>query len=223
MSPGLLLRALIGFVRGQRDDAAALAVASLGASAYPGSARRLREMPEPFPSIDLDRLRRCPDGSFGQTYAVFMDMQKRRPAQLSSPLKRELMQRHRLAVRTWLLLDAVRVLLGFDETPAGTLGVLAFIAAQRDGSVTERAARWGHWLCRLIASEQPSRLRRREHHGQRLAERARSLILEPLEDRWHEPLGPLRASLGLPQIQGRRGTAPGAICGSSADGSKIGQ
>ncbi len=194
----LLLSASWLALRGRRDDARALAVASLGAGAYVAAARRLRQMEAPFPIIDLDGLALCPPGSFGAEYAAFMQARQRRPLRLSADCAEQLQLRHRLAVRCLLLFDALQLLLGFEAGIAGRAGVLAFLGAQHDGPACERAARWSRRLSGIAAPLERARIRRCEQRGRRLADLAPNPLLENIESRWSMPLDELRRSLRLP-------------------------
>ena len=90
----LITRAIRAYRQGYLGDAAAFKAAAFGAKAYPDVERRLRELAEPFPTIDLDALRKHPSGSFGYTYARYMDEKHLRPFTVSSEVAEELAGSH---------------------------------------------------------------------------------------------------------------------------------
>jgi hypothetical protein len=193
----LLGRAVRAFVAGRTGDAAAFKAAAAGARAHPGIAARLRALDDPLPRIDLDRLRSLPDGTFGRAYAAFMDANGLRPFAVSASVAEELAATHLLAVRYPMLHDAFHVLLDFDTTLAGELGVWSFVGAQRYGAAYERAALSGAVLYPLVVPWRLRELRAHRLRGRRLAATAACVIAEPLERWWAEPLDLVRARLGI--------------------------
>ena len=116
--------AFIAYLRaGRMGDAAAMKAAMFGARAYPEIAEKLRMLRAPFPTIDLGVLRALPEASFGRQYAAFLDRNRLRPFQVSPEVAEELWPEHVLEVRYPLLHDAFHVLLDFDISLAGELGV----------------------------------------------------------------------------------------------------
>lgn len=104
---------------GRMGDAAALKGAALGSPAYPEIDAKLAALAEPFPAIDVEALRRLPEGTFGREYARFLDDQGLKPFIVSREVAEEVSCSSRLDVRYTLLHDAFHVLLGFDATLVG--------------------------------------------------------------------------------------------------------
>ncbi|EPX61189.1 hypothetical protein D187_000972 [Cystobacter fuscus DSM 2262] len=193
----MLWRAVQSARAGRIGDAAALKGAATGGRAYPELDAKLELLEEPFPSIDLDALRRFPEGTFGREYARFMDDQRLKPFIVSREVAEELARTSRLEVRYPLLHDAFHVLLGFDTSLVGELGVWSFVSAQHYSPDYDRAARWGRRLYPLVRPGQGAALREASARGEALARRARCLIAEPLEQLFTLPLPEARNRLGI--------------------------
>jgi ubiquinone biosynthesis protein Coq4 len=195
------LRFAAQFIRhlraGRMGDAAAMKAAAFGGPAYPEIAAKLRALGNPFPAIDLAALRAHPAASFGAAYAAFLDRNGLRPFTVSPEVAAELWPDHVLEVRYPLLHDAFHVLLGFDVTLAGELGVWSFVAAQRYSPSFDRAGRLGALLYPLAAPGRRAALRAAAARGRALGQDAVCLIAEPLEEYWATNLEEVRARCAL--------------------------
>jgi ubiquinone biosynthesis protein Coq4 len=190
--------AFVRYLRaGRMGDAAAMKAAMFGARAYPGIAEKLRRLRTPFPAIDLDALRALPDTSFGRQYAAFLDRNGLRPFQVSPEVAEELWPDHVLEVRYPLLHDAFHVLLDFDISLPGELGVWSFVAAQHYSPAFDRAGRLGARFYPLVAPRKRAALAAAAERGRELGERAACLIAEPLEFYWQDPIEEVRAEIGI--------------------------
>lgn len=193
----LLLRALPLSLRGKRGDAAVLAAVALDFRGDPELERQLRNLAEPLPTFDLVVLRGLMPGSFGRTYAHYMDLHARQPLHVSGSIAAQL-RGNPFALRYLALRDVLHVLLGFEYTLAGRLGIWAFASAQGYGPACDRAARLASCLYPLLAPWQRPQLRRAEFRGRRLGALAACLLLQPLEPHWALPLNEVRRLFGLP-------------------------
>jgi ubiquinone biosynthesis protein COQ4 len=194
---------------GRFGDAAAMKAVAFGAPAYPHVASRLRSLAEPFPRIDLAELRSCPADSFGAKYVAFMDGCKLQPLLVSKEVAEELAPDHILEVRYPILHDAFHVLLDFDTTLPGELGVWTFVASQRYSRTFENAGRWAATLYPIAMPFKRAALRAAAERGRALAAQAPCLISEAITDYWHDPIEAVRNrfSLGPPAAGPRaRGT-----------------
>ncbi len=128
-----------------------------------------------LPTIDLQALKALPEGSFGRSYALYMERHKLRPFTVSPDLEAEV--RHNVfSVRYAVTHDIFHLLLGFDTTLAGEIGVISFSAAQG----YSRSLRFGLFLARflypLAAPRQLRRIRENVKRGWALGERAAFLL-----------------------------------------------
>ncbi|MEM8807560.1 MAG: Coq4 family protein [Cyanobacteria bacterium P01_G01_bin.38] len=78
-----LKKAIQSSRHGQLGDVAAYKSALLGTRAYPDIAKKLAQLSNCFPKIDLSELRKLPEGTFGQVYAQHMDDCQLTPLEIS--------------------------------------------------------------------------------------------------------------------------------------------
>jgi ubiquinone biosynthesis protein COQ4 len=115
---------------GRFGDGAILKADALGAGATPEALARLDGVRGYLPPIDLEALDQLPEGSFGRAYARHMKEHGLRPFEVSPQFDPEILRRNVFAVRYAVTHDIFHLLLGFDTTLPGEMGVLAFAAAQ---------------------------------------------------------------------------------------------
>lgn len=198
MQPRYLIKAIRAGFAGHAGDTAAYKAAALGTPAYGDLDSNLTALKNPLPDITLDELRAQPVGSFGYVLAQFFERNHIQPLEISAIARAELKSAPALAIRYPILHDAFHVLLGFDTSLAGELGVWSFVAAQQYSPAFDRAALVGRWFTRLITPWQWQRLRAYEEKGRLLGREAICVIAQPLEEFWAMPLGEVRVRFGLP-------------------------
>ena len=198
MNVRYLLKAIQSGIAGNPGDTAAYKAAALGTPAYGELDQTLAGLANPLPEITLALLQAQPNGSLGKTLAQFLQSNQIQPLTLSANTRAELESTTILAIRYPILHDAFHVLLGFDTSLAGELGVWSFVAAQHYSPAYERAALIGRWFTRLITPWQWQRLRAYEIKGRQLGQQAVCVIAEPLEELWAMPLEEVHLRLNLP-------------------------
>lgn len=175
-------------------DIAALKFAALAGPTNTGS-DRLHTLPTPCLEVDLAALRGLPEGTVGRQYARQLDSQGLAPLVISDDIKARLAG-HPLALRYTTTHDLVHVLTGFSTTPAGELGVLAFMIGQGFGS--RRSLLWFSAL--FSALTMPLHTPGMWHNirvGLKMAREAGPVLEAPLEELLAVPLAEARARLGL--------------------------
>jgi ubiquinone biosynthesis protein COQ4 len=198
MQFSLLLSAVRAYREGRVGDAAAYKAAALGTPAYPEVEQGLKQLRQPFPRLDLATLAALSVGTFGHAYARFMAANQLTPLSVSSAVASELEGPNTLAVRYTLLHDTFHVLLGFDTSLAGELGVWSFVAEQRYSPTHQHAAALARTLYPLARHSQISALRAARRRGETLAHDVPCLIVQPIEEYWSEPLAIVRERLHIP-------------------------
>lgn len=103
----------------------------------------------------------------------------------------------KLLIRRLQLHDILHVLLGFDASPAGQLGVFSFIAAQHYCPQFERSARLFAQLYVTMAPWARDELADAEYRGWRLALNTPRLLTTPIELEWNTSLVELRDKLNI--------------------------
>ena len=195
-----LIKALQSGFAGNSGDTAAYKAAALGTPAYGDLEQRLAALTRPLPEITLAELEIQSPGSFGHSLAQFLHNNHIQPLTLSPETRTHLQDASILAIRYPIFHDAFHVLLGFDTSLAGELGVWSFVAAQHYSPAYDRAAFVGRWFTRLVTPWQWPRLKTYEQAGRILGEQAACLIAQPLEEYWGMPLQDVRQQFDLPLV-----------------------
>lgn len=188
--------AIQAYRQGQLGNVAAYKSAILGTQAYPEIAEKLSRLKTCFPHIDLATLRPLPAGTFGQIYAQHMDECHLTPLEISADVIASLPDQS-LGLRYTLLHDVFHVLLGYDTSLVGEMGVWAFVDAQHYSPSYQTAAWLAHYLYPLVIPHRYRQLRAIEQQSRRLGQQAACVIAQPLEDYWSDPLSTVRSRLGL--------------------------
>ena len=193
-------KALQAYRSGQLGDVAAYKSALLNTKAYPEIAEQLAQLPTCFPKIDLAELRTLPEDTFGYRYAKYMDDCHLNPLEISPDVAQQL--RHQpLGLRYTLTHDIFHVLLGYDTSLVGELGVWSFVAAQRYSPSYSLAAMLAHYLYPVVVPHKYRQLRASEQRGQCLAKQAVCLIAQPFEHYWSSSLATVRSRFSLAQYR----------------------
>ncbi len=170
-----------------------------GAKVNPEVASKLQQVVGYHPPIDLEILSKYPQGTFGREYADHMKQNNLKPLNISPELE-DVARRNVFALRYVVTHDIFHVLLGFDTSYAGEIGVLAFTAEQN----YSKSLKISLWLARLlyliIAPRQIKQIFNNLKKGQELGKKADFLLGYRFEDHWQESINEVRTSLGLTPI-----------------------
>ncbi|MBD2260122.1 Coq4 family protein [Pseudanabaena sp. FACHB-2040] len=168
-----------------------------GAKVNPKVASLLEPVIGYYPPIDLDNLMQYPAGTFGYEYAHHMKENGLTPLNVSPELG-EVARRNVFALRYAVTHDIIHVLLGFDTSYAGEIGVLAFAAEQGYSPSLRFSLQLARWLYPLIAPGQKAAIATNTRKGRNLAQQAKFLLGYRFEEHWQEAIGEVRSQLGLP-------------------------
>ena len=158
---------------------------------------RLRALGNGYFEVDPTALRKLPAGTLGREFVRLLDDQGLEPLEVS-PEMREKFRDNPYPLRYTTTHDLFHVLTGFTTTPAGEMGLLAFMIAQ-GFDVGSRAQLWAMMgLTAWIVPLHIPGMIRNMRVGTEMGKKAKNLLLEPLESHLSEPLDTLRARLGLP-------------------------
>ncbi|MGF1491349.1 MAG: Coq4 family protein [Microcoleaceae cyanobacterium] len=197
------LKQLLQVIRAARQpektylgDLAVLKADALGASVNPEVAQQLEPVAGYHPSIDLDALLKLPQGTFGHEYARHMRNNRLQPFNIS-PAVETIAKRNVFALRYAVTHDMFHVLLGFDTSYAGEMGVLAFAVAQN----YSRSQKIGYWIATVLyptlAPRQFREIFASRHYGRALGQQAEFLLGYRFEDKWVKPSNQIRKELGI--------------------------
>ncbi len=165
--------------------------------APPGLNERLVELGNGCFDVDFEALRRLPAGTLGREYARMLDDRGLQPLEVTAET-RERFKANPYPLRYTATHDLFHVLTGFSTTPAGELGLFAFMIAQ-GFDVGSRMQLWAtifaySWIVPLHL---PGMLRNMRL-GTAMGKKAKNLLLQPLESCLSEPLDVLRERFDLP-------------------------
>lgn len=96
--------------------------------------------------------------------------------------------------------DIFHVLLGFDTSYAGEMGVLAFAAEQHYSRSLKLGLSFASLLYPILAPWQFTTILVNREKGRELGRKAEFLLGCRFEDHWAEPIDQVRSRLGLPAI-----------------------
>lgn len=185
--------------RARREGAPLGDIAVLKFAALSGPSRdqneRLAALDDPCFVSDMDRLRALPDGTLGREYARHMDRNRLRPLAITPAMKARHAD-HPYALRTTTTHDLLHTLTGFPTTPAGELGLFAFMIGQGFGP-SRLMLWWGALVYSVIAPLHLRGILRNARIGLRMAREAQPLLAAPLEALVELPIDEARARVGL--------------------------
>jgi ubiquinone biosynthesis protein COQ4 len=177
-------------------DGAILKADAFGAKANPVIESKLQNVVGYHPPIDLEKLIQYPKGSFGYEYARHMKENHLKPFNVSPGLE-EIAQRNVFALRYAVTHDIFHVLLEFDTSYAGEIGVLAFAAEQNYSPHLNVSLALAKAIYPILAPRQVKAIFANVHQGQELGKKAKFLLGVRFEQYWDKPLNEVKAELGL--------------------------
>ncbi|GAX38715.1 Coq4 family protein [Nodularia sp. NIES-3585] len=170
-----------------------------GAKVSPEVASKLQAVVGYHPPIDLEKLSQYSPGSFGREYAEHMQANHLQSFNISPELE-EVARQNTFALRYAVTHDIFHVLLGFDTSYAGEIGVLAFAVEQN----YSKSLKIGLWIAQLLypilAPEQIQAILTNLHKGRELGKNADFLLGYRFEEHWLDSIAEVRKCLGLPPI-----------------------
>lgn len=179
-------------------DFALLKADALGAKANPEITEQMEKVIGYHPFIDLVQLSQLPPGTFGYEYALHMQKNKLQPINISPELE-EIAQNNVFALRYAVTHDIFHVLLGFDTSYAGEIGVLAF-AVEQNYSRSQKISLWiAQFLYPILAPQQFKAIFASVQKGKQMGKKADFLLNYCFEDYWTEPLSMVKDRLGICQ------------------------
>lgn len=179
-----------------RGDFALLKADALGAKANPAIAKKMAQIQGYHPKIDLAELIRLPSATLGYEYASHMQRNQLQPLNISPELA-EIAQDNVFALRYAVTHDIFHVLLNFDTSYAGEIGVLAFAVEQQYSSLQNVSLLIAQFLYPILAPRQFKTIFANLRRGRSLGRQANFLLNYRFEERWNKPLNDIREELGI--------------------------
>ncbi|MEM7552697.1 MAG: Coq4 family protein [Cyanobacteria bacterium P01_A01_bin.84] len=183
---------------GKIGDFALLKADFLGARLSPEIVDKLENVVGYYPKIDLDELITYPPNSFGREYAEHMKSNNLQTLDISPELD-DIAQGNVFALRYLVTHDIFHVLLGFDTSYAGEIGVLAFAVAQ-NYSKSQNLSIWlAKFIYPILAPKEIPIILSNLKKGKEIGKNAKFLLGYRFEEHWHEPINEVRKNLELLQ------------------------
>ena len=184
------------FTKGEAGDAAFGEIKFYGIGADPNLIAQLQNYVGYYPTIDLEELSQLPEGTLGYEYAQHMKKNNIQPLEISPDLKEEA-DRDPFALRYTVTHDIFHILLGFDTSYAGEMGVFGFTAGQNYSKMLKIAEPLILLLLCLIKPHKIKQIWESDRIGKALGKQAECLLVYPFEKNWARPINDVRAELGL--------------------------
>lgn len=184
------------FTKGEVGDIAFLKFEVFGLGANPEVLAQLQDFAGYYPSINLEELSQLPIGTLGYEYAQHMHKCGIQPLEISQDLGEEA-DSHLFALRYTVTHDIFHVLLGFDTSYAGEIGVFAFTIAQNYSEMMNAFEPLVTSVYPLIFINQAKQMRGNIRKGKALGKKAKCLLTYRFEDNWARPIADIRSELGL--------------------------
>ncbi len=191
-----LYQAKRAYKSGNLGDFAILKADAFGSKVNPEVESKLQQVVGYHPPIDLEKLSQYPKGSFGWEYAHHMKVNHLKPFNVSLELE-DIAKSNVFALRYAVTHDIFHVLLGFDTSYAGEIGVLAFAAEQNYSPLLKISLALAKVIYPVLAPWQVKEIFANVRKGQKLAKKAKFLLGVRFEEYWERPLNEVKAELGL--------------------------
>lgn len=192
-------------------DFAILKSELLGAKIFPEVAAKLEKVVGYHPRIDLNKLSQYPQGSLGREYAEHLQANHLQPFNVSPELE-EVARRNVFALRYVVTHDIFHILLGFDTSYAGEIGVLAFAVEQN----YSKSLKIGLWIAKLLypilAPRQIPAIFTNVKKGRYLGKNAEFLLEYQFEEHWTDSVAEVRKRLSIPPIESLHNSTITAVC-----------
>lgn len=184
------------FIKGEVGDIAFLKFEVFGLGANPEVLALLKDFEGYYPTINLEQLSQLPIGTLGYEYARHMQKNGIQPLEISQDLREEA-DEHLFALRYTVTHDIFHILLGFDTSYAGEIGVFAFTIAQNYSKTMNSFEPLITYLYPLIFITQVKQMRANIRKGKALGKQGKCLLAYRFEENWGLAIADIRSELGL--------------------------
>ena len=184
------------YQKGETGDLAFLKIELLRIGSNTDLLAQLQDVADYYPAIDLEELSRLPEGTLGYEYAQHMKRNNIHPLVISSDLI-EAAKANPFALKFTATHDIFHILLGFDTSYAGEVGVLGFMVGQGYSTFLQAYEPVVKHFYPFILRSQAQQIRANLDRGKALGEKAKCLLTYRFEDNWSRPIEDIRAELGL--------------------------
>lgn len=180
-------------------DVAILKAEAFGVKLNPKHESKMQSVIGYHPPIDLEKLSQLPPQTLGYQYAEHMKRNHLKPFEIS-PEVSKIAEKNVFSLRYSITHDIFHVLLGFDTSYAGEIGVLAFAAEQNYSLTLKVSLAMAIILYPLFAPQQIPDIFSNLLVGRLLGKKAKFLLSYRFEENWEKPLIEIKKELGLVEV-----------------------
>lgn len=184
------------YQKGEAGDIAYLKIELLRIGGSSTLLAKLQVLRDRNSTLDLEELTQLPEGTLGYEYARHLKQHNIQPLEISPDLI-EAAKTNPFALRYIATHDIFHVLLGFDTSYAGEIGVLGLTIGQNYSKFLNAYEPIVKHLYPLIFRSQAEQIRTNLGRGKAIGEQAECLLVYPFEDNWSRPIEDVRAELRL--------------------------
>lgn len=169
------------YQRGEAGDIAYLKIELLCIEGSPNLLAKLQNVKDYYPTVDLDELAQLSEGTLGHEYARHMKQNNIHPLVISPDLI-EAAKANPFALRFTATHDIFHILLGFDTSYAGEIGVLGFTIGQGYSKFLNVYEGVVKHIYPLILRSQAQQIRANLARGKAIGEKVQCLLVYPFEE-----------------------------------------
>lgn len=184
------------YQQGEAGDIAYLKIELLRIGGSPELLAKLEGLKDYYPTVNLEELEQLRPSTLGYEYAQHMKKNGIHPLIISPDLI-ETAKAHPFALRFTATHDIFHILLGFDTSYAGEIGVLGFTIGQGYSKFLNAYEPIIKHIYPLLLPSQAQQIRANLERGKAIGEQAQCLLAYPFELNWSRPIEEIRAELGL--------------------------
>ncbi|NJN12403.1 MAG: hypothetical protein HC836_19475 [Richelia sp. RM2_1_2] len=184
------------FTKGKAGDIGLLESELYGIGLNPQVETKLQEFVGYYPKINLEQLSQLPIGTLGYEYAQHMHKCGIEPLEISKDLEEEA-NKNPFALRYIVTHDIFHILLGFDTSYPGEMGVFAFTVGQNYTKMLNIAYPLVILISCIVAPTQIKKIIANIRRGKTLGKQAKCLLAYRFEDNWVRQISDIRSELGL--------------------------
>ena len=177
-------------------DIAILKAEAFGVKLNPKLESKMQSVVGYHPQIDLEKLIQLPSQTLGYQYAEHMKSNHLQPFEISQDVSK-IAENNVFSLRYSITHDIFHILLGFDTSYAGEIGVLAFAAEQNYSPSLKLSLRIARLLYPILAPQQIPQIFQNLRLGRELGNLAQFLLNYRFEENWERPLTEIKVELGL--------------------------
>ena len=184
------------FTKGKAGDIGLIESELYGIGLNPQVETKLQDFVGYYPKINLEQLSQLPIGTLGYEYAQHMHKCGIEPLEISEDLREEA-NKNPFALRYIVTHDIFHILLGFDTSYPGEMGVFAFTVGQNYTKMLNTVYPLVLLIFLIIKPTQIKTTLANNRRGKALGKQAKCLLAYRFEENWARQISDIRSELGL--------------------------